>query len=122
VIVAPGGAFPALTAQAATTTIPVAFNVGDDPVAHGLVASFAQPGGNLTGVNLLVIELSATRLELLRELVPGAARVAVHVNPASEPKTRSTVRDLQAAARILGLQIQVLNADQRPLPRLALCN
>jgi ABC-type uncharacterized transport system substrate-binding protein len=111
VIVAPGGAAPALAAQAATTTIPIVFNVGDDPVTHGLVASLARPGGILTGVNVLLVELSAKRLELLRELVPGAARAAVLVNPASEPKTRSTVRDMQAAAHTLGLQIQVLNAD-----------
>jgi putative tryptophan/tyrosine transport system substrate-binding protein len=71
----------------------------------------ARPGGNLTGVNILVVELAAKRLELLRELVPGAARVAALVNPANESNTRSTVRDLQAAARTLGLQIQVLNAD-----------
>jgi putative ABC transport system substrate-binding protein len=111
VIAATGGPASALAAQAATTTIPIVFNVGDDPVAHGLVASLARPGGNLTGVNNLVTELSAKRLELLRELVPGAARMAVLVNPASEANTRSTVRDLQAAAHSLGLQIQVLNAD-----------
>jgi putative ABC transport system substrate-binding protein len=76
-----------------------------------LVASLARPGGNLTGINVLVVELSAKRLELVRGLVPGAARVAVLVNPASEPKARSTVQDLQAATRALGLQVQVLNAD-----------
>src|SRR5262249_42046854 len=111
VIAALGGVLPALAAQAATSTIPVVFNVADDPVTHGLVSSLARPGGNLTGVNFLVLELSAKRLELLRELVQGAARVAILANPTSEPKTRSTMQDLQAAARTLGLQIQVLSAD-----------
>ena len=112
VIAAPGGVPPALAAQAATTTIPIVFVTGSDPVVDGLVASLNRPGGNLTGVNILVVELAAKRLELLRELVPGAARVAVLVNPASSgTNARSTVRDIQGAARTLGLQIQVLNAD-----------
>ena len=111
VIATGGGVLPALAAQAATKTIPIVFVVGDDPVTHGLVASLARPGGNLTGVNVLVVELTVKRLELLRDLVPGAVRIAVLLNPASEPKTRSTVTDLQEAARTLGLQIQVFNAD-----------
>jgi ABC-type uncharacterized transport system substrate-binding protein len=91
-------------AKAATTTIPIVFLVGEDPVRLGLVASLARPSGNLTGINLFTAELTAKRLELLRELVPQAARVAV-------PITEATLRDAEAAARAVGLQIQVLNAN-----------
>jgi putative tryptophan/tyrosine transport system substrate-binding protein len=111
VIATPGGPLPALAAKAATTTIPIVFNVGDDPVKSGLVASLARPGGNMTGVNFLSIELAAKRLELLRELVPGAARVAVLVNPANVPNAELTLQDMEAAARSIGLQYQVFNAD-----------
>jgi ABC-type uncharacterized transport system substrate-binding protein len=108
VIATPGGA--TLTAKAATTTIPILFVAGEDPVRLGLVASLARPGGNLTGVNIFATELAAKRLELLRELVPGAARVAVFVNPTGAATAETTLSDLQAAARATGLQIQVLNA------------
>ena len=101
----------AFAAKAATTTIPIVFMVSDDPVRLGLVASIARPGGNLTGINFVSTELAAKRLELLRELVPRAARVAVLVNPANAAATESTLRDMQPAARAIGLQIEVLNAD-----------
>jgi putative ABC transport system substrate-binding protein len=111
VITATGGAPSALAAKAATTTIPIAFAVADDPVRLGLVANLARPGGNATGVNFFVGELVAKRLELLRELVPAVTRVAVLVNPANAPNTEVTLRDMEAAARAMGLQIQVLNAS-----------
>jgi putative ABC transport system substrate-binding protein len=110
VIVAAGGAVSPLTAKAATTTIPIVFVVGDDPVRLGLVPSLSRPGGNLTGINFFTVELAPKRLEILRELVPGAARVAVLVNPANTDNAEATVREVQAAARAIGLQIQVLNA------------
>jgi putative ABC transport system substrate-binding protein len=102
------GAAPA--AKAATTAIPIVFAVNEDPVRTGLVASLARPGGNLTGINFLTGELVAKRLEFLRELVPGAARVAVLVDP-SDFSAETTVRDVAAAARAIGLQIEVLNAS-----------
>ena len=101
----------AFAAKAATTRIPIVFMISDDPVRLGLVASIARPGGNLTGINFVSTELAAKRLELLRELVPRAARVAVLVNPANAMATESTLRDMQPAARAIGLQIEVLNAD-----------
>jgi len=111
VIVTTGGSHVALAAKAATTTIPIVFLVGDDPVKLGLVASLARPSGNATGINFLSIELVAKRLELLRELLPGATRVAVLVNPTDARATESTLRDVEAAARTIGLQIHVLNAS-----------
>src|SRR5262249_36784756 len=101
---------PALAAKAATTTTPIVFVAGEDPVRLGLVASLARPGGNLTGINILSGELTAKRLNLLREMVPGAARIAVLVNPANV-MTENALRDVAAAARVMGLQIQVLNAS-----------
>jgi ABC-type uncharacterized transport system substrate-binding protein len=109
-IAATGGMPSAAAAKAATTQIPIVFIVGEDPVKLGLVASLARPDGNLTGINFFSVELAAKRLELLRELVPGAARVAVLVNPAEAAVTETTVRDVQAAARAMGLQIRVVNA------------
>jgi putative tryptophan/tyrosine transport system substrate-binding protein len=98
-------------AKAATATIPIAFGVSGDPVAHGLVASLARPGGNATGINFLTSEVLAKRLGLLRELVPKAVRVAVLVNPTNAMSTESTLRDVPEAARAIGLQIQILNAS-----------
>jgi putative tryptophan/tyrosine transport system substrate-binding protein len=111
VIATTGGNVLALAAKAATTTIPIVFIVNEDPVRAGLVASLARPGGNLTGINILIGELVAKRLELLRELVPAATRVAVLVNPANAAITETTLRDIGPAARAMGLQIQVLNAS-----------
>ena len=110
VIAATGGHASAVAAKATTTEIPIVFVAGDDPVGLGLVASLARPGGNLTGVNFFAEELATKRLELLHELLPAAARVAVLVNPTS-PDFGSTIRNVEAAARTIGLQIQVLNAS-----------
>jgi putative ABC transport system substrate-binding protein len=100
----------ALTAKATTTTIPIVFSVGDDPVKHGLVASLSRPGGNATGINFFSAEITAKRLGLLRELLPKATRIGVLVNPTTVA-TERTVKDVNAAADALGLQIQVLNAS-----------
>ena len=110
-VIAAFGNHVAMIAKAATTSIPIVFNVGDDPVRLGLVASLARPGGNLTGVNFFTGELVAKRLELLRELVPGAARIDVLVAPSNPTITEATVRDAQAAARAMGLQLKIVNAD-----------
>jgi ABC-type uncharacterized transport system substrate-binding protein len=112
VIATPAGNYAAQVAKAATTAIPIVFGVGDDPVKLGLVASLAQPGGNLTGINFFANELAMKRLALLHELVPKAIRIAVLVNPAN-PATESTIRELPEAARGMGLQIQVFNASTR---------
>jgi putative ABC transport system substrate-binding protein len=110
VIVAAG--VPAISAaKAATSTIPIAFAVADDPVRLGLVSSLARPGGNLTGINFLNAELVQKRLELLRELVPRLTRVAVLLNPADRSRTESSLRDVRAAAHTMGVQIQILNAN-----------
>jgi ABC-type uncharacterized transport system substrate-binding protein len=110
VIVTAGGFATALAAKGATTTIPIVFSVSDDPVKHGLVASLARPGGNLTGVNLLNTELTAKRLELVREMLPRASRIAVLVNPANTGNTQTTLREVELAGRAIGFQTQIVNA------------
>jgi putative tryptophan/tyrosine transport system substrate-binding protein len=113
-VIVTAGPPPTFAAKAATTTIPIVFLVGDDPVRLGLVASLARPGGNMTGINIFNVELAAKRLELLRELVPRAARIALLVNPADVAITETQVKEVRAAARAIGLQIQVFNADSSP--------
>jgi putative ABC transport system substrate-binding protein len=105
------GNLAALAAKAATTTIPIVFGVGEDPVKLGLVASLARPGGNATGVNIFASEVEAKLLGLLHDLVPKAVRIAVLVNPANVPTAEATLREIPEAARTIGLQIQVLNAS-----------
>jgi ABC-type uncharacterized transport system substrate-binding protein len=105
------GETAAFAAKAATTTIPIVFSLGEDPVKLGFVASLARPGGNLTGINFFNIELVAKRLELLRELIPGASHVAVLVNPTNPASSEQSRRNAETAARAMGLQIQILNAS-----------
>jgi putative ABC transport system substrate-binding protein len=110
VIVAPGGAEVALAAKSATATIPIVFELGGDPVALGLVGSLARPGGNLTGVSSLSVEVSRKRLEFMRELRTNTNVFAVAVNPTS-PTASSQLRNLQVAADSLGLELVVLKAS-----------
>ena len=110
VIATGGGLAAASAAKAATATIPIVFVTAEDPVKLGLVASLARPGGNLTGINFLNTELAVKRLQLLRDLLPAATRVAVLANP-NGPGAETTVRDVEAAGRAMRLQIQVLNAS-----------
>jgi putative ABC transport system substrate-binding protein len=109
VIVAPGGAPVAVAAKSVTATVPIVFEMGGDPVAVGVVASMSRPGGNLTGVSSLNVELAPKRLELLHELVPVAARFAVMINPTS-PTAASQLKSLEPAASALGVQLHVLRA------------
>ena len=110
-VIVANGAPAAFAAKAATTTVPIVFSSGEDPVGLGLVASLARPGGNVTGVNWLAGELTAKRLELLRELVPGTTRVGLLVEPATVRIAEGTVRDAEGAARTMGLQIWVIGAN-----------
>jgi putative ABC transport system substrate-binding protein len=110
VIIASGGADVAVAAKKATASIPVLFLVSGDPVRLGLVASLARPDGNLTGINFFNAELVAKRLEIMRELVPRAKRLAALVNPTDAANTETTLRDLEPAAQSMGLTIQVLKA------------
>ena len=110
-VIAANSPAPVMAAKAATTTIPIVFATGYDPVAAGLVASLARPGGNITGVTNLNTELGPKRLELLRELIPTANTIALLVNPTSPFVTENISRELQSAARTLGLQLHILNAS-----------
>lgn len=109
-VIATAGNVPTLAAKAATSTIPIVFGVGNDPISLGLVASLARPGGNATGINFFNAELTAKRLRLLHDLAPKAVRVAVLLNPANASSTESQIRIVREAARTIGLQIQILNA------------
>jgi putative tryptophan/tyrosine transport system substrate-binding protein len=111
VIFAGGAVNTAQAAIAATKTIPIIFSIGGDPVELGLVASLNRPGGNVTGVLTLGVELASKRLELMHELVPTANIIALLVNPSNPSNAETISRDLQASARVLGLQLHVLNAS-----------
>jgi putative ABC transport system substrate-binding protein len=110
VIVTGGGEAPALAAMAATRTIPIVCNFGSDPVKMGLVAALSHPGGNVTGVNILTNELAAKRVGLLHDLLPASSVIAHLVNP-NFPSTQSNVKEVEAAAGLLGLKIVLLNAS-----------
>jgi putative ABC transport system substrate-binding protein len=110
-VIVPVGTPPTLAAAAATKTIPITFVIGEGPVRLGVVASLSRLGGNATGINLVSVELVAKRLELLRELLPQTTRVAVLVNPADATTAESTLKDVEPAARAIGLQIRILNAS-----------
>ena len=111
VIATVGSIYAAQAAKAATTSIPIVFSVGDDPVKLGLVASLARPGGNATGYNFLLVEIGTKRLELMHALVPKAVRFAMLVNPENVPVAARTLREVPEAAHAIGLQIQILNAS-----------
>jgi putative ABC transport system substrate-binding protein len=113
VIVAPGGAPAALAAKSVTTTVPIVFEMGADPVAIGLVSSLSQPEGNLTGISSLNVEVTPKRLEIIHELIPTAANIAVLVNPTS-PTTESQLRSLEGPARAFGLNLHILRASTEP--------
>jgi putative tryptophan/tyrosine transport system substrate-binding protein len=109
-VIATLSTLPTQLAKAATVTIPIVFLVGADPVELGLVGSFAKPGGNVTGVNILTSEVVAKRLRLLHDLLPNAVRIAVLVDPNNPTIAKTTVQDVQKAAPIMGLQTHIINA------------
>ena len=108
VLATPGSNTASIAAKAATSTIPIVFGVGDDPVKLGLVASLARPGGNATGINFFSSEVLAKRLGMLRDLVPKAVRLAVLINPDNAATAEAALREIPEAARALGLQIQII--------------
>src|SRR6516165_5237567 len=110
VLVATGGEPAALAAKSATSTIPIVFAIGGDPIKLGLVASYNRPGGNATGANILAAEMDGKRVALLRELMPNAARVGLLLNP-SFPAYTEQLNDLQDAARIINLEVEILRAN-----------
>jgi putative tryptophan/tyrosine transport system substrate-binding protein len=110
VIFSSGGDVPAMVAKGATSTIPIVFVSGYDPVKSGLVASLNRPGGNITGATVIAGELGPKRVELLRDLVPQARAAGLMINP-NEPNAESDIASAQAAAQSIGLQIHILNAD-----------
>jgi putative ABC transport system substrate-binding protein len=112
-VIITAGAPTALAAKAATTTIPIIFLVGNDPVQLGLAASLSRPDGNLTGIDIFTSQLGAKRLEVLRDLLPKATRMGVLVNPADAGATDAQLKEIDAGARAMGLQIKVHNADTR---------
>ena len=110
VIATPGNTLAARAAKAATTTIPIVFGVGEDPVRLGLVASLARPGGNVTGINFFTTEVATKGPRLLHDLAPKAVRIAVLVNPANAATAEPILREVQEAAPTIGLKTQILNA------------
>jgi putative tryptophan/tyrosine transport system substrate-binding protein len=117
-VIAAVGPTAAFAAKAATATIPIVFNVGEDPVRLGLVASLARPGGNLTGMNIFSTELVTKRLQLLRELVPAASRLAVLVDPANKTNAETTLQEVGTAARAMGLLLMPATAGRSVRPSL----
>ena len=111
VLAATGGTISARAAKAATSTTPIVFTIGDDPVKVGLVASLNKPGGNLTGLSVFSSRLGSKRLGLLHEMVPTASPIAILVNP-TNPEAEDEAKDIQDAARSLGLQILVVSASK----------
>ena len=110
-VIVAAGPPAALAAKTETSTIPIVFLVGDDPVRLGLVTSLSHPGGNMTGINIFNLEIAAKRLELLRQVLPRAARIAVLVNPADAAATQIQLREIEAAARDIRFQTQIFKAD-----------
>jgi putative ABC transport system substrate-binding protein len=110
-VIVAAGPSASLAAKAEASTIPIAFLVGDDPVRLGLVTSLSHPGGNMTGINIFNLEIASKRLELLRQVLPKAARIAVLINPADAAATHTQLGEIEGAARDMGLQIQIFKAD-----------